>query len=161
MLRIIRNLSWEFFRVANSSYHLAPNYIPSFEITRDWTNVCSLITGTHWVWEITRMLVKGSTDYEQKSKETVTNEFHLPEEFDTMPSPRIFNTHLPFRHLPRDMKNKRCKMIFVQRNPKDVAVSFFHHTKNFDYLFYNGDWDHYFKLFVSERGNFSVSHSYF
>ncbi|OWF44954.1 sulfotransferase family cytosolic 1B member 1-like [Mizuhopecten yessoensis] len=107
--------------------------------------------GTHWVWEITRMLVKGTTEYEKESKETVTTEFHLPEEFEAIPSPRVFNTHLPFRHLPKGIVKKRCKMIFIQRNPKDVAVSFYNHTKNFDYLFYNGDWDHYLKLFLSEK----------
>ena len=46
---------------------------------------------------------------------------------DPMPSPRFVKTHLPFAYLPPDILDT-CKVVYVARNPKDVAVSsYFHH----------------------------------
>ncbi|XP_014671593.1 PREDICTED: estrogen sulfotransferase-like [Priapulus caudatus] len=42
---------------------------------------------------------------------------------DEMESPRIFKTHYPWRTLPREAKEKKCKIIYVSRNFKDVVVS--------------------------------------
>ena len=98
------------------------------------------------------MLIKGNTTYEKKSKENYGLEFHEPYEFDNLPSPRVFNSHIGYRHLPRDLVDIRCKIIFVQRNPKYVAVSFYNHTKKLDPLFFDGSWDNYLKLFLNEKG---------
>jgi len=40
---------------------------------------------------------------------------------------RVIKTHLPFEFLPPNLLEK-CKVIYVARNPKDCAVSFYHHN---------------------------------
>ncbi|KAK2498314.1 hypothetical protein MC885_003103 [Smutsia gigantea] len=46
--------------------------------------------------------------------------------FDKRPSPRLFCSHLPYYLAPRGLKNKKAKVIYVYRNPKDVLCSSFH-----------------------------------
>lgn len=49
---------------------------------------------------------------------------------ESLPSPRLFKSHLPFELLP-DKLLDTCKVIFVCRNVKDAAVSFYYHEKLF------------------------------
>ncbi|XP_058208232.1 cytosolic sulfotransferase 5-like [Rhododendron vialii] len=40
-----------------------------------------------------------------------------------VPSPRVFNTHLPYSILPEAVKNSGCHIIYISRNPADTFVS--------------------------------------
>ncbi|KAL2898138.1 Cytosolic sulfotransferase 15 [Bienertia sinuspersici] len=44
-----------------------------------------------------------------------------------MPSPRLFSTHLPYDSLPESVKNSKCKIIYITRNPFDTFVSSWHY----------------------------------
>ncbi|XP_069102706.1 sulfotransferase 1A1-like [Argopecten irradians] len=94
--------------------------------------ICAAMkAGTHWVWEMTTMLLKGKAEYEHVAKETRMLEFHWPEEFDNLASPRALNSHFYLRHLPEQLQNgTKGRIIFIQRNPKDIAVSNFNHRKS-------------------------------
>ncbi|XP_033753352.1 sulfotransferase 1C3-like [Pecten maximus] len=46
-----------------------------------------------------------------------------------MASPRVLNTHIPFRFLPKQHLTKGCKIVHVLRNPKDTLVSWYNHCK--------------------------------
>ncbi|XP_059669098.1 cytosolic sulfotransferase 12-like, partial [Cornus florida] len=43
-----------------------------------------------------------------------------------MPSPRQFHTHLPYSALPDSIKNSKCKIVYITRNPKDTLTSMWH-----------------------------------
>ena len=43
--------------------------------------------------------------------------------------PRIFKTHLDFQMLPRQVKEKKPKIIYVTRNPRDAVVSYYNHWR--------------------------------
>ncbi|KAM7280242.1 hypothetical protein ACFE04_007376 [Oxalis oulophora] len=40
-----------------------------------------------------------------------------------MSTPRLFRTHVPYTMLPDSVKNSRCKIVYITRNPKDTFVS--------------------------------------
>lgn len=44
-------------------------------------------------------------------------------------SPRIFHTHMPYGVLPDSVKNSKCKIVYIVRNPKDTLVSLWHFFK--------------------------------
>ena len=57
------------------------------------------------------MLLSGQTGYEARVKEHMMIEFSTIDRLDAQPSPRIFNTHLPFSMLPVDaMRQKQIKV---------------------------------------------------
>ncbi|KAJ0066225.1 hypothetical protein NL108_004109 [Boleophthalmus pectinirostris] len=44
-------------------------------------------------------------------------------------SPRFCTTHLPFSMMPTALRQKKGKVIYVARNPKDIFVSYYHFYK--------------------------------
>lgn len=49
---------------------------------------------------------------------------------DEMPSPRVIRTHLPVQLLPDEIWLKKPKIIYISRDVKDVAVSWYHHVNH-------------------------------
>eukprot|EP00111_Clytia_hemisphaerica_P008104 TCONS_00023633-protein len=47
----------------------------------------------------------------------------------SMERPRIVHTHLMYDMLPRDLLEKKIKMIYVIRNPRDVIISYLNHLR--------------------------------
>ncbi|KAH9503947.1 ubiquitin-protein ligase peroxin 12 [Bulinus truncatus] len=87
--------------------------------------------GTHWLWEVTHMLLRQTTDYDKRTKEQVMLEsLGGLERSEMEPSPRILNSHHVFPHLPQEIISKKTKIIHIIRNPKDVIVSLYWHMQN-------------------------------
>ncbi|XP_076452612.1 sulfotransferase 1A1-like [Babylonia areolata] len=112
--------------------------------------------GTHWLWEITSMLLAGKAEHEKRVKEMAMMEATAIEHIQAQPSPRVLNSHLPLRLLPRQIKEKKVKVIQVYRNVKDLFVSKYFHMKQMP----GGEgmtWDLFEEEFFSETapmGNF-------
>lgn len=66
-------------------------------------------------------------------------------DFDDIPAPRIFKTHLAYEEMPR----WNCKYIYVARHGKDVLVSFFNQYR--DSGSFKGTLAQFTKLFLSGR----------
>lgn len=59
-------------------------------------------------------------------------------------------THLDYNSFPGiEPARTSAKFIYVARNPKDVAVSYYYHTLGFEFFQYEGDWDDFYERFIS------------
>ncbi|XP_071094439.1 sulfotransferase 1A1-like [Haliotis cracherodii] len=119
--------------------------LPSVEIRSDDILVCAFPkSGTHWVWEMVRLLVAGKLDRDEVSKGIGMMEFVSEEKYKDLPSPRILNSHLLFKELPEQVKVKKPKIVYVTRNPKDVTVSFYNFVKKLPICYnYTGEWKNF------------------
>lgn len=70
-------------------------------------------------------------------------------------SPRFVKSHLPKDLLPTQIWEKKAKVIFVVRNPKDVAVSNYHHYKLFHT--YEGTLNEFLEAFLDDKGNVAIN----
>ena len=57
----------------------------------------------------------------------MSNWEHYYTKLASLPSPRVFNSHLRFDMLPKDIL--KGKLVFVNRGVKDCAVSYYHHNR--------------------------------
>lgn len=64
---------------------------------------------------------------------------------DSFPSPRIFKSHLSYNDIPKGP----YKYIYVARNGKDVAKSYYHFYVS--HLKYQGSFSDFYKLFIDGR----------
>lgn len=109
--------------------------------------------GTHWLWEILFMLKNGKAEYTKEVKETAFLEFI--EDFESLnrkPSPRVINTHVPYRWLPAEHKQNGGKIVHAFRNPKDVMVSSFFFAKSVEPHLKEMPWPKYFQLIMKDKG---------
>lgn len=67
-----------------------------------------------------------------------------------MESPRCFKSHSPIKFLPNDF-NKRSKVVYVIRNPKDVVVSTYFFLKSMKENIFTGTLDDMVDLFVEGK----------
>lgn len=67
----------------------------------------------------------------------------------SIPSPRHIKTHIPLSLLPQDILEK-AKVIYVARNAKDVALSYYYHNKLIRLHDYVGDFETYWNLFKND-----------
>ncbi|XP_028165270.1 uncharacterized protein LOC114356358 [Ostrinia furnacalis] len=67
-----------------------------------------------------------------------------------LPSPRFIKSHLPFSLLPPNLLDT-AKVVYVARDPRDAAVSYYHHNKLFDFMGYTGDFKQYWEFFIQDK----------
>ena len=73
--------------------------------------------------------------YDKDYKVAATMEYRPLGVLNSFPPPRVYNTHVYPSCLPDDVLKKKVKIIHVMRHPKDIAVSFYYHFKQNNFLF--------------------------
>ena len=110
--------------------------VKNFEMREDDVLICAFPkAGTNWVWEMASMVLRGEPEYEKNFKLVSMLEFRATSILNSLPAPRVFNTHVYPSCLPDDVLKKKVKIIHVMRHPKDIAVSFYYHFKQMDFCF--------------------------
>ncbi len=67
---------------------------------------------------------------------------------------RIMFTHLPYYFLGKELSQKKCKVIVVMRNPKDVVVSYYHfYRANLFLGHYTGSFEGFLEIYQNEMLN--------
>ncbi|KAH9492169.1 Sulfotransferase cytosolic 1B member 1 [Bulinus truncatus] len=136
---------------SDNDYRRHVKHIREMEIRDDDVLICSYPkTGLHWHLEIIKMLMSKSSNL--KTANTLnTRECFLEQRavsnWDKKESPRILFTHVPFRFIPKQALKKKIKIIYLDRNPKDVLVSYYNHMhKHVAPLNYPGTFEQFFHL---------------
>jgi peroxiredoxin len=62
--------------------------------------------------------------------------------YDALPGPRVFKSHLSYRNIPKGP----CRYIYVARDGKDVAVSYYHFYTT--HMGFKGTFDEFFDRFL-------------
>lgn len=129
-------------------------------------------SGTTWCQEMV-WLVCNDLDYEKARNVSLSKRFpfiditalrDLPAGVDpyadslTMSSPRFIKSHLPVALLPDQLWTVKPKLVYVRRNPKAVAVSYYHHSVMFHN--YKGTMDQFVESFIKELEYYSPYHKH-
>lgn len=145
--------------------------IYNFEVRADdlWVVSCPK-SGTTWAQEMVWML---STN--QIPNKSLIERYHFLESeilservVDTftasvlkasqMQSPRFIKTHLPIGLLPQQLWTVKPKIIYICRNAKDAAVSYYHHMVNLQG--YKGTLNEFLNGFLNDQQLFLPFHSH-
>ncbi|XP_046574257.1 sulfotransferase 1C2-like [Haliotis rubra] len=118
--------------------------------------------GTHWTWEILNMIVAGKAEYAKHWQNSAWLEYRTEEELEELASPRIFHTHLRPRQMPMLLWKRGCKVVYVERNIKDCAVSSYSQVSQQVWkedprqeVTFIGSWDDYLTAYGDGCGSYS------
>ncbi|XP_044291171.1 sulfotransferase 2B1-like isoform X2 [Varanus komodoensis] len=102
----------------------------------DVVNLAYLKSGTNWMQEILGLIWHdGDPSWVQSvhvgiRSPWIETVFGLKTALE-IPPPRLLASHLPFQLFPKSFLHSKAKVIYTMRNPKDVLISYYHHS----YLF--------------------------
>ncbi|XP_029634445.1 sulfotransferase 1C2 [Octopus sinensis] len=103
--------------------------------------------GSHWMFEVVNMILRGSSERINIIKESLFIDWAPIENLESAESPRVLNTHLSIEFLPPQLL-KDHKIIYVNRNPKAMVVSFYRHVSRSKAFEYAGDFSSFFNLYI-------------
>ena len=113
--------------------------------------------GTTWAQYIVHLIHNGGKDDAKKISDSVpwieTGTSDTSVTADDLTPPRAFKSHMPYERMPCGLPNSTpCKYIYVARNPKDLATSFYHHYRA--YYAPGMEWKDFFEYFLVGKVEF-------
>lgn len=128
------------------------NSLKTFRAREDDIWICAYPkSGTHWSYEIINMLITNKAEMSNHIKDDAMLEIQDQDAFENMASPRIIDTHIGWDLVPESVKEKECKILYIIRNPKDIAVSYYHHHKSLLCYDFEGTWSSYVDMFLEGK----------
>lgn len=103
-------------------------------------------SGTHWLWEVVGMLLRGKAERIKVEKEHYMLECSDPETLEKLESPRILNSHIYKEQVPTSILQNN-KIVLISRNPKDIAVSWYNHNVADLETDYEGKFSAFYELY--------------
>ncbi|XP_013417157.1 sulfotransferase 1A2 [Lingula anatina] len=110
----------------------------------------SMKSGTHLVWEIATMLTMDVTELTDLPKQASMIEAITDEALESLPSPRVLNSHFPEWMYPKQALREN-KFLHVIRNPKDTFVSLYYMFYGLKIFDYHGTWDGFFEFMMARQ----------
>uniref|UniRef100_A0A8C0GNW7 Sulfotransferase n=1 Tax=Chelonoidis abingdonii TaxID=106734 RepID=A0A8C0GNW7_CHEAB len=116
-------------------------------------------SGTTWMQEILTLIYsKGDLE----PAKTIPNWARAPwlehtyfkDMLQETSGPRLITTHLPCQVLAPALRKSKAKVIYMARNPKDVAVSFYHFHKMARFLPDPGSFEDFLVRFLEGTGSY-------
>ncbi|KAM7356189.1 luciferin sulfotransferase-like [Cochliomyia hominivorax] len=122
--------------------------------------------GTTWIQEATWLLVN-NLDFDKANSEDLPFRsvfMDLSALYTSIPKntidlaeqaakPRVLKTHLPAHLIPKQIWDKKSKIVYCTRNPKDMIVSYFHFHRGL------GTWNGDINEFVEDLINNDIMYS--
>ena len=117
-------------------------------------------SGSTWLSHVIYLLVHNG---ETPAGETLRSSLHWvasswpyprsEAELNALPSPRIFKSHMPYDMAVGGIPTETpCKYIYIARNPKDVAVSYYHFESGKKWSGnYSGTWENWLDAFLNGK----------
>nr|XP_046158618.1 amine sulfotransferase-like isoform X2 [Oncorhynchus gorbuscha] len=113
-------------------------------------------SGTIWMQQILTLIeakgdVTPNTEHLNAQRVPWIELIGSEKKFNATPSPRLRVTHLQYKFMPLAIRQKRGKVIYVARNPKDVLVSYYHFHKYAAMLETPKDFNDFFEKFMEGK----------
>ena len=114
--------------------------------------------GTTWTQYIVHLIHNGGKDDGRKIIDAVPwletgGNRDVSFSAEDMTPPRAFKSHMPYERMPCGLPNSTpCNYIYVARNPKDLATSFYHHYRRTHVL--GIEWKEFFEYFLVGKVEF-------
>ncbi|XP_076609426.1 amine sulfotransferase-like [Chaetodon auriga] len=115
-------------------------------------------SGTIWTQQIIISICElggGLNEYPNNYEQMPSLEYSQGQDYALRPSPRLFASHLTPALMPPGLKDKKAKIVYVMRNPKDNIVSLYHFSHAIITLETPKSFEHHYEEYL--RGNVLAS----